>query len=127
MNRAGLDCVIGVIGVGVVGTAIKNVLESFQIPTKVYDKYKNIGSGVDEMLDCNMIFICLPTPFMSSLISGSEYGGHYDKRELYNVIDRLALLKFKGTIIIKSTVEPGTTKTLQMKYPDLLLVHNPAG
>ncbi len=109
--------VIGIIGLGIVGTAINNVLESFQIPTRVYDKYKNIGNGVNELLDCNMIFICLPTP--------NNEQGHYDKKELYQVVDQLALLKYRGTIIIKSTVEPGTTKSLQMKYRDLFLVHNP--
>lgn len=125
MNKVGLKCEIreiGVIGVGVVGSAIKNVLESFQIQTKVYDKYKNLGNNVSELLDCNMIFICLPTPFMSSLVDGN---GHYDTRELEQVIEQLSILKYKGIIIIKSTVEPGTTKTLQIKYSNLSLVHNP--
>jgi len=77
-----------------------------------------------------MIFICLPTPFISSEINGNGYGngygnGNYDKNELYQVIEQLALLKYKGIIIIKSTVEPGTTKSLQIKYSNLLLVHNP--
>lgn len=124
INNAGLDCDIGIIGIGVVGSAIKNVLDSFQIQTKVYDKYKNLGRSVDELLDCNMIFICLPTPFMSSEISRNG-NGNYDTRELEQVIDQLSILKYKGIIIIKSTVEPGTTKTLQIKYSNLSLVHNP--
>lgn len=113
----GVKCEIGIIGIGVVGSAIKNTLEYLQIPFKLYDKYKKLGNSIDELLDCNMIFICLPTLFISS--------GEYDKCELNNVIAQLALLKYSGIIIIKSTVEPGTTKSLQNKYENLSLIHNP--
>jgi nucleotide sugar dehydrogenase len=124
---------IGIIGIGVVGSAIKHVLEKFQIPLKLYDKYKNLGKCVDELLDCTMIFICLPTPFKPSIINEKDEKdencnnntGQYDKTELYNVIDQLATLKYAGIIIIKSTVEPGTTKTLQTQHGNLTLVHNP--
>jgi nucleotide sugar dehydrogenase len=131
MNKLTLPLKIGIIGIGVVGTAIKNVLESFQISLKVYDKYKQLGKSIEELLDCNIIFICLPTPFISSInnmnVNKLNIGGtnSYDKTELYNVIDQLASLEYTGIIIIKSTVEPETTKTLQAKYAGLTLVHNP--
>jgi len=118
VNKAiDVKMLIGVIGVGVVGNAIKNALEHFNIPFKLYDKYKKLGNSIDDLLDCNIIFICLPTPFISS--------GGYDKCELYQVISQLALLEYKGIIIIKSTVEPGTTKYLYSIHNNLTLVHNP--
>jgi nucleotide sugar dehydrogenase len=127
MNKLGFIYEIGIVGIGVVGSAIKNVIESFKIPIRVYDKYKKIGSGIEDLLVCNMIFICLPTPFISEVIDNEDINnyGHYDKKELNTIIYQLASLKYKGLIIIKSTVEPGTTKNLQKKYSDLLLVHNP--
>ena len=140
MHMEGFEGTLGVIGVGVVGTAIKNALEQFKIQTKLYDKYKKVGTSIDDLLDCSMIFICLPTPFIYYSFSDKEHAedaedaedaddidrkGHYDKKELYQVIERLANLEYEGFIIIKSTVEPGTTKSLQLKYSNLLLVHNP--
>jgi UDPglucose 6-dehydrogenase len=124
---------IGIIGIGVLGNAIKETFENFKkddiekgvgvklglgLDIKCYDRYKNIGSGIYELLDTDMVFLCLPTLFNSQI-------GEYDKQEIYNVCSELEHLKYSGIVILKSTVEPQTTKELSRKYKSLKLVHNP--
>jgi len=116
---------IGIIGVGVVGNAIKTILEEFHLSVKIYDKYKKIGNNINELLDCYMIFLCLPTLFITDNTSRNTTTQHYDKSELYQVIEDLSLLEYEGIIVIKSTIEPGTTECLQLKYKNLILIHNP--
>ena len=99
-----------------VGSAIKDTLDKYWVPVTVYDKYKELGRSED-LAKCYLIFLCLPTPYDRSLKS-------YNKTELENVVRGLADLKFKGPVILKSTVEPGTTESLA-KLSGLKLCHNP--
>jgi nucleotide sugar dehydrogenase len=118
---------IGIIGIGVLGTAI---LETFTtiVPVdyednntlivKCYDKYKNIGNSITELLDCNMIFLCLPTEF-------DKEKKEFDKLEIYKVCKELNDLSYDGVVILKSTIEPKTTTKLSTLYSNLNIVHNP--
>ena len=118
---------IGIIGVGVLGTAI---LESFtpikSIDIKCYDKYKtNTNTNNDiyvstlaDLYHCNIIFLCLPTEY-------DTVKKAYNKTEIDSVLYELALLNYKGIIVLKSTVEPKTTSKLSVLYPQLTLIHNP--
>lgn len=109
--------VIGVIGVGVVGNA---VFQGFQIKghTNIYgyDKYKNIGCFGD-MLECDIVFLCLPTFY-------SDEMKEYDKTEIHKCCKLLEENNYKGIVVIKSTVEPGTTQNLSNEY-NLKIMHNP--
>ena len=116
---------IGIIGVGVLGTAI---LESFipikSIDIKCYDKYKTNSnndiyvSAIADLVQCNIIFLCLPTEY-------DTVKKAYNKTEIDSVLYDLALLNYKGIIVLKSTVEPKTTSKLSLLYPQLTLIHNP--
>ena len=103
---------IGIIGAGVVGTAVK----SFYKNAKIYDKFKPSNSWND-VASCNIIFICLPTPFKN---------GWIDLSAIDEVIENLPYHSPHGKIvIIKSTVIPGTTDSYQKIRPDLNLFHIP--
>jgi len=121
---------IGIIGIGILGTAILETLKIFNVSVKCYDKYKNFESGINNLLDCKFIFLCLPTPYVSNSecnveckVEGKVEG--YDKKELYNVIGELDAYKYNGIIVIKSTIEPGTTEHISNLYPNLKIIHNP--
>ena len=136
---------VGIIGIGVLGNAIFETLNQLHIPVKCYDKYKynnetinnthNFVLEINELLDCNMVFLCLPTPYINTKNAKNDKNdkndnkillpGVYDKSEIYNVINVLNNLVYKGIIIIKSTVEPGTTDTISNLYPHLCIIHNP--
>ena len=121
---------IGIIGIGILGTALKetflsskfcNISNISNISNVIcYDKYKNIGTNILDMNGCDIIFLCLPTEY-------DEYKKEYNKQEIYNVIEELAKYKYKGIIIIKSTIEPETTVKLANMYKSLPLhiINNP--
>ena len=126
----GIGIYIGIIGIGILGTAILETLKIFNVSVKCYDKYKNFESRIDNLLDCKFIFLCLPTPYVSNAecnvegkVEGKVEG--YDKRELYNVIGELDTYKYNGIIVIKSTIEPGTTEHISNLYRNLKIIHNP--
>ena len=81
-----------------------------------YDKYKNIGS-FEKVIENDILFLCLPTPYDSSLFQ-------YDKSAIYEVCAQLVDVSYNGVVIIKSTIEIGTIDYLLEKYP-LKYIHNP--
>jgi UDPglucose 6-dehydrogenase len=110
---------IGIIGLGVVGSAIYESLQEKKIELAGYDKYKNGGIGsLEECINCDILFLCLPTPY-------SEKLNGYDLSPLDDIIDKLNLINYNGIVLVKSTVTPGTTENFAIKYPNLNFVHNP--
>ena len=113
---------IGIIGIGVLGTAIKETFASHDtnIISNIicYDKYKKIGNGIIDTCICDIIFICLPTEYDNDK-------KEYNKSEIYNVFEELSRYKYKGYIILKSTVEPKTTIHLSFIFNNLNIIHSP--
>lgn len=107
---------IGIIGVGVVGGAMYKDFIEKQIEIKAYDKFKNIGL-FDDVLDTDILFLCLPTFYNDELKS-------YDKSAIHETCDNLTINEYKGLVVLKSTVEPTTCQLLADKY-HLDIVHNP--
>lgn len=109
---------ISVIGLGVVGNAIYETFKDKNIECYGYDKFKNGGIGnIEGCLDSDFIFLSLPTPYDNKLKD-------YDLGPLNDVLNNLSEKNFKGLVIIKSTINPGTTENFSSKY-NLNLVHNP--
>lgn len=112
---------LGVVGVGVVGGAVYKYFESqSHTHTNVvgYDKYRDEFSNFDALLDCDALFLCLPTLYKHEL-------KEYDKSAIHDVCQRLTRAKYNGLVVIKSTVEPGTTEYLSKFYAGLDFCHNP--
>ncbi len=103
----------GVIGVGMVGGALKSYFEKQDIKPFLYDKGKNLGS-VEQANQADIIFICVPTPF------SQEKG--FDLSFVEQACENISSQKI---IVIKSTVLPGTTEKLQQKYPQHKFLFNP--
>jgi UDPglucose 6-dehydrogenase len=100
---------IGIIGVGVVGSAVQSVISG----AFLYDKYKNIGSAKD-VNQADIVFICVNTPYLK------------DKGfDISAVDDAISILEGEKIAVIKSTVLPGSTDKMQAKYPQHKLLFNP--
>ena len=115
---------IGIVGNGFVGSAVRygfspNVGVDAEV--KVYDKDPNKSTHtLKEVVDSDVIFLSVPTPSnpdgsMNVDIVDSVLGDINQYTELFEV----------GTILLRSTVTPGTTRKLQEKYPKLRIVFNP--
>ncbi len=98
---------IGIIGLGIVGEAVKQGLELIGHNVKGYDiKYPE--TLLTDVLDTCLCFICLPTPSVAD--------GSCDGSIVEGVIEKLDKLKYRGIVVIKSTVIPGTTDKLSKKF-----------
>ena len=101
---------VGIFGGGVVGSALEHGLKRGH-EVYVYDKFKPM-STIEEVLDCSVIFLCLPTPMLKS--------GKIELDCLEEMIKITNKKAKKDTIcVIKSTAVSGTTRKFQEKYPRL--------
>jgi len=107
---------IGIIGVGYVGGAHRHWFERhpdrFQL--FLYDKYKELGSP-EEVNRADVIFVATPTPFHTE-------EDRYDDSAVW---DALANVRDGKTVVVKSSVIPGSTKRFQERYPGKAILFSP--
>ena len=104
-------------GVGFVGTAVSTCLQNIA-EVREYDKYRDTESLESVVNNSDIIFICLPTPMQED--------GSCDTSIVENEIDNICRIARKPkSIVIKSTVTPGTTDKLQKKYKKHVFLFNP--
>ena len=110
---------IGVVGLGVVGSAVFDVLTDKGFDLVGYDKYKDVGvSSLNECLKTDILYLCLPTPYCHEKKD-------YDLEPINDVLSQLSKLNYTGSVLIKSTVNPGTSEYFSIKYKNLNIIHNP--
>ncbi len=114
---------IGIIGYGFVGQAVANgfnVASGGRDTIRFYDKYKDTQSLEEVIEKSEFIFICLPTP-MEDDESGIDLSIiETMMKEVTRLTDNTDKI-----VIIKSTVIPGTTASLQKKYPKSQFAFSP--
>ena len=114
---------VGVIGGGFVGSALAfgfGSSNSHDFDVKVYDLDPNKSSHSFEetVKESDFLFLCLPTPSKGNMSIELSYI-EASMEEVSKCAD-----PFEQTIIIKSTVIPGTCRRLSKKY-GLNIVSNP--
>lgn len=90
---------VAIVGVGVVGKAMHSLFPD----AIIYDEPLGIGTR-NEVNSCDVAFVCVPTPGIGE--------GQLDTSIVENVVSWLEV----GLIILRSTVNPGTTDYLKKKY-----------
>ncbi|MDO8573269.1 MAG: hypothetical protein Q7R77_00800 [Candidatus Daviesbacteria bacterium] len=115
---------LGIIGYGIVGQALSygfsqpEIKDDYEI--RFYDKYKETEPLKDVVISSEFIFICLPTP-MKDDESGIDLSIIEESiAEITQYTDNTDKI-----IVIKSTVAPGTTASLEKKYPKSHFAMNP--
>ena len=103
---------IGVIGIGVVGSAVKFGFERLGHDVSYHDTVKN--TSIVDVLHTQVCYICVPTP--------ANEDGSCDTSIVESVLDELVEHQYAGIACIKSTVIPGTTERLQKKFRALAFV-----
>ena len=118
---------VNVLGYGFVGGAMGHLCKENNVKFCVYDIVKKDESSAlqtfsrlsdiirfsEKCNETNIYFICVPTP--------SNAEGQCDTSIVENVITNLnSLVTKKSIIIIKSTVQPGTTRKFTNKTNTLL-------
>lgn len=103
---------IGVIGLGVVGSAVRHGLERINHEVIGYD-IKDGSIPFEEILGTELCFICVPTNPLPD--------GGCDTSIVEGVLEKLSGAGYAGLTTIKSTVIPGTTDRLSKTFPGLRL------
>lgn len=98
---------IGIIGVGVVGGAVKQGLEEIGHTLIPFD-IRFPETKIQDVLDTPLTFICVPSP--------SNQDGSCDTSIVKKVLGELAKNAYTGLVVIKSTVPPGTTESLAQEF-----------
>ncbi len=113
---------IGIIGQGFVGNAVFKKFKNFyEVLTYDLDKDK-CNSDIEEIVfKCETIFVCLPTPMSKD--------GSCDISIIDQTLSSIDLitdnLETTKTVVLKSTIPPGTTEKLNNKFQSLNIVFNP--
>ena len=105
---------VGVIGLGVVGDAVRHYFEAVrEQEVLVYDTFKRPGS-IEAINRAEVVFVCVPTPYSAGV-------GFDDSA----IEESLTLLRGAKTVVIKSTVIPGSTAAYQRRYERHTVLFNP--
>ena len=108
---------IGIIGQGFVGNAIYQKFKNY-FKVKTYDLDSSKCNATEqETLDNEIVFVCLPTPMNSD--------GSCNVSLVEYAIKRCSEFGITKTVVIKSTVSPGTTARINSLYPNLDIIFNP--
>lgn len=113
---------VGIVGGGFVGSTCYQVFHQLKDwSVKVYDLNKEksrlhnaMGSaanfvGMEDVANCDVVFVCVPTPMKMST-------GECDTSIVEHCVATIRGFNKYNTIVIKSTVPPGTTKKINFNY-----------
>ena len=104
---------IGFVGQGFIGKSYADDMERRGYRTVRYSLDPAHAGNKREIRDCDIVFIAVPTP---TTPRGFDYS---------IVTQSLHLVGTGKTVVIKSTVLPGTTAKLQKQFPKLFVLHSP--
>lgn len=111
MNKK--EILVGFIGQGWIGKNYANDFEKRGYNVIRYALEEPYVQNKDRIKECDFVFIAVPTP---TTRMGFDY----------SIVEKSLELVGEGKVaIIKSTILPGTTNTLQSKYPNIKVFHSP--
>ena len=109
---------IGIVGQGFVGTALYEGLKQyFHIKTYDIAKRSTCNSLADLSEKSNVVFVCLPTPMEK------DGSCHIDIVE--STLLELDVIDECKTVVVKSTIPPGTTEKWNSLFTNIQIVFNP--
>lgn len=104
---------IGFIGQGWIGKTYSDDLERRGFEVVRYSNEAPYAHRAGEIAGCDIVFVAVPTPTTPRGFDDS-------------IVRSVLGLVGKGkTVVIKSTLLPGTTESIQRQYPDLVVMHSP--
>ena len=104
---------IGFVGQGFVGGAYADDFQMRGYDVVRYSLEPKYIHNKDQIAACDIVFVCVPTPTTPQGFDSS-------------IVEAGLKLVGKGKIaVIKSTLLPGTTKKLQKKFPNLIVLCSP--
>lgn len=109
---------LAIIGKGFVGSAVANGFNKDVEKCIIDPKYNKITLEDMIVFDPSLCFICLPTPQQETHLD-------VDISYVRETLSKLNDLKYKGIIVIKSTITPHHLTKFKKDFTKLKLVYNP--
>ncbi|MCI0479891.1 hypothetical protein L0Y59_05075 [Candidatus Uhrbacteria bacterium] len=106
---------IAIMGTGMVGGALARFFRTQNIEPALYDPPKGLGDA-NVLGDADVVFVAVPTPYYLD-------GTGFDESFLRAALD--AIPGEGKTVVLKSTILPGTTERFQELYPQHRVLFNP--
>lgn len=106
---------VAIIGTGMVGGALDRFFRTQNVTPGLYDPPKGLNDA-SVLAAADVIFVAVPTPYYLD-------GSGFDDSFLRAAID--AIPADGKTIVLKSTILPGTTERFQTLYPRHRILFNP--
>lgn len=106
---------VGIIGLGVVGSANKAGFEKLGHQVLCHDI--KLQTNLEDILDSSVVFLCVPTP--------SKEDGRCDTSIIESIVLSLNEKKYSGVIAIRSTTTPGFTQKMIDLYQELKICFVP--
>jgi len=104
---------IGIIGVGFVGSAIRDSFINAPVDLVLLDTNPTVATGTyDDLKNASAVFICVPSP--------QSDDGACDTSIMESVLEKL--IDFNGVIVSKVTAPPKIYEKLAEKYKNLVYV-----
>ena len=108
---------IGIIGQGFVGNAIYQKFKNY-FEVKTYDIIEDKSNSTKiKTMSQDIVFVCLPTPM--------NRRGRCDTSLIESTVKEIFTTFKCKTVVIKSTVPPGTTAKINSLYPNMDVIFNP--
>lgn len=107
--------IIGIVGLGVVGSANKKGFEDLNHKLVIHDLKMN--TKIQDILKSEICFVCVPSPETDNQ--------ECDTSIVEEIITQLSDLNFQGIVAIRSTVIPGFTQYAIEKYNNLKICFVP--
>jgi len=98
--------IIGIIGLGVVGSANRYGFKKIGHKVLVHDI--KLNTKIENLIKTDIIFLCVPTP--------SNKDGSCNTNIVEGVLRDLNKIRYNGIICIRSSTEPGFTEKVIKKY-----------
>ncbi|MFZ2803664.1 MAG: hypothetical protein WA001_00415 [Patescibacteria group bacterium] len=106
---------ISIMGTGMVGGALDRFFKTQNLEAGLYDPPKGL-SDASVLSDADVIFVAVPTPYYLD-------GSGFDESFLRAALDAIPVAG--KTVVLKSTILPGTTERFQALYPQHRILFNP--
>jgi len=107
------DFQIGFIGQGWIGKNYADNFESRGYRVVRYALEAPYNENKDKIKDCSLVFMAVPTPTTTK---------EFNYRAVSSALE---VVRTGATVVIKSTLLPGTTHKLQNDFPNLFIMHSP--
>lgn len=104
---------IGFIGQGFIGKNYADDFERRGLSVVRYAQETQYIGNKEAITECDIVFIAVPTP---TTLNGFS---------LSIVESVIPLTKVGATVVVKSTISPGSTKNITEMFPDRFIMHSP--